>query len=599
MPGALTGRIVESARWGRGATPTPSRAGATGELWTAGTARWSSTRSPGAEAGRDTSRQRRPKGTPKSPSASLAAERARDGADFAPEVERRLRTAAGRRDTRISPTSTLDLELVHAVPACGDRRLRGPCRAARSSPTASWPRSPAFRARRGQPAPVCATNRFWLLVPCHRVVGATGLGGYGASGTALKQRLLELEGSPGCRSLRSSGTSSPRSPPARRCDRVAELSALFHTAGSAHLRGRGESPSTSTWPARAWLGVRSRSSATSASARRSAPIASAPSTGPRATSSTSPATRAALEPAARGGRARLRAASARAPPKPRRRAGCCRGAYLRGALLGAGSFSGPRSPHLEIRTASLEGAALPAVDRRQAGRHRHRVIDRPSPRRRSTPRARTRSRGCCSPPAPTGRVLALRGAVRAGRDSRPREPPRQRGSRQPRPHEPRRAGAARRRAPPRGRRQPRRGCRIGCSEAGRLRLRHPTLSLAELARRADPPATKAGMHRRLSALRQLADRKRAWRFSLAKPMTERGGLDVTLPWAGPRSSGDGFRPRPSSRSGARFRGGGGRPRSSPSGPPVLHRPRVGSRRAEPGSAAALGPLAAPGSPGLG
>ena len=35
---------------------------------------------------------------------------------------------------------------------------------------------------------------------------------------------------------------------------------------------------------------------------------------------------------------------------------CCRGAYLRGALLGAGSLSGPRDPHLEIRTAEAEGA---------------------------------------------------------------------------------------------------------------------------------------------------------------------------------------------------------------------------------------------------
>ncbi len=35
---------------------------------------------------------------------------------------------------------------------------------------------------------------------------------------------------------------------------------------------------------------------------------------------------------------------------------CCRGAYLRGALLGAGSLSGPRGPHLEIRFASVDGA---------------------------------------------------------------------------------------------------------------------------------------------------------------------------------------------------------------------------------------------------
>src|SRR5213079_1344658 len=42
---------------------------------------------------------------------------------------------------------------------------------------------------------------------------------------------------------------------------------------------------------------------------------------------------------------------------PRRVVGrsCCRGAYLRGALLGAGSLSGPRDPHLELRTATVAG----------------------------------------------------------------------------------------------------------------------------------------------------------------------------------------------------------------------------------------------------
>jgi methylated-DNA-[protein]-cysteine S-methyltransferase len=40
----------------------------------------------------------------------------------------------------------------------------------------------------------CAHNRFALLVPCHRVVGAGGLGGYGATGLAVKRRLLALEG---------------------------------------------------------------------------------------------------------------------------------------------------------------------------------------------------------------------------------------------------------------------------------------------------------------------------------------------------------------------------------------------------------------------
>lgn len=40
----------------------------------------------------------------------------------------------------------------------------------------------------------CAHNRFPLVVPCHRVVSATGIGGYGASGVEVKRRLLELEG---------------------------------------------------------------------------------------------------------------------------------------------------------------------------------------------------------------------------------------------------------------------------------------------------------------------------------------------------------------------------------------------------------------------
>jgi methylated-DNA-[protein]-cysteine S-methyltransferase len=39
----------------------------------------------------------------------------------------------------------------------------------------------------------CAANRFALVVPCHRVVSAAGLGSYGSLGGAYKRRLLELE----------------------------------------------------------------------------------------------------------------------------------------------------------------------------------------------------------------------------------------------------------------------------------------------------------------------------------------------------------------------------------------------------------------------
>lgn len=40
----------------------------------------------------------------------------------------------------------------------------------------------------------CAGNRFPLVVPCHRVVGADGIGGFGSLGIEYKRRLLALEG---------------------------------------------------------------------------------------------------------------------------------------------------------------------------------------------------------------------------------------------------------------------------------------------------------------------------------------------------------------------------------------------------------------------
>ena len=39
----------------------------------------------------------------------------------------------------------------------------------------------------------CAQNRLAIFIPCHRVVAADGLGGYGSLGSSYKQRLLALE----------------------------------------------------------------------------------------------------------------------------------------------------------------------------------------------------------------------------------------------------------------------------------------------------------------------------------------------------------------------------------------------------------------------
>jgi methylated-DNA-[protein]-cysteine S-methyltransferase len=53
----------------------------------------------------------------------------------------------------------------------------------------------AGRPRAPRPAgALCAANPCTLILPCHRVVAADGIGGYGRSGVALKRRLLAIEG---------------------------------------------------------------------------------------------------------------------------------------------------------------------------------------------------------------------------------------------------------------------------------------------------------------------------------------------------------------------------------------------------------------------
>ena len=40
----------------------------------------------------------------------------------------------------------------------------------------------------------CSHNRLPLIFPCHRVVAAGGIGGYGSLGPEYKRQMLELEG---------------------------------------------------------------------------------------------------------------------------------------------------------------------------------------------------------------------------------------------------------------------------------------------------------------------------------------------------------------------------------------------------------------------
>ncbi len=140
------------------------------------------------------------------------------------------------------------------------------------------------------------------------------------------------------------------------CDRLAELSGLFHVAGSVHLRGRGEVAlhldlASSAVARRAFALLRAfdvdseirtyQQHAFDRPTRYQLHVDGSPH---------------AYETLHRAG---VLAGSHRPLERPPQRVlarRCCRGAYLRGALLGAGSLSGPRDPHLEIRTAEAEGA---------------------------------------------------------------------------------------------------------------------------------------------------------------------------------------------------------------------------------------------------
>ena len=289
--------------------------------------------------------------------------------------------------------------------------------------------------------------------------------------------------------------------PTRDCDRLAELSALFHTAGSVHLRGRGEiavhldlaGPAVAR---RAFallreLGVHSeirtyRQRAFAKATRYQLHIAG---------------DEAATGLLREAGVLDQRSRPLEHPPKRVVARSCCRRAYLRGALLGAGSLSGPGSPHLEMRTASVEGAGFLRRIAAAEGVALN-VVDR---RRHAAAYAKGAEaiEGTLLAAGAGDAVLAFeeRSVVaglraQANRLANADHANLVRTSRAAQEQ----LEAVRRLAAD--------GTLAGLpdrlAEAGRLRLRHPTLPLAELARRADPPASKAGMHRRLRKLQDLA-----------------------------------------------------------------------------------------------
>jgi DNA-binding protein WhiA len=287
--------------------------------------------------------------------------------------------------------------------------------------------------------------------------------------------------------------------PERECDRLAELSGLAHTAGSLHLRGRGEiglhfdlaSPAAAR---RAFsllreLGVTSeiRTYQRHAFGRETRYQLHVEGEG------------RALEVLRDAG---VGSAALDRPPKRVVGRACCRAAYLRGALLGGGTLSGPRAPHLEVRSASREGAEFVAEIAERAG-VRLQVLDKGR-------HAVAYAKGS-GPIADALAAVGARDAVLAFEEQGVMGATKARANRLAN------ADHANLVRTSRAAQEQIRAVRLlerrgglgslppKLAEVARLRLRYPALSLRELAARCSPPATKSTVQRRLSRLVQLAE----------------------------------------------------------------------------------------------
>jgi DNA-binding protein WhiA len=285
------------------------------------------------------------------------------------------------------------------------------------------------------------------------------------------------------------------------CDRLAELSGLFHSAGSVHLKGRGEvavhlDVADSAVARRAFSLLRGFGVASEIRTYRRRSFDG----GTRYQLHVEGDERA-LQVLHEAGVLSSRLSPLDHPPRRVVARSCCRAAYLRGALLGGGSLSGPRSPHLEIRTAGIEGASFMARIAAEEG-GRLGVLDR---KRHAVAYAKGMEA--------IADVLALAGAsqavlvfeeraVIAGTRSRANRLANAdhanlvRTSRAA--HEQLRAVRLLRRSGELAKLPTR------LQEIAELRERHPTLPLRELALKCRPPATKAAAHRRLRKLQEIA-----------------------------------------------------------------------------------------------
>jgi cell division protein WhiA len=290
--------------------------------------------------------------------------------------------------------------------------------------------------------------------------------------------------------------------PARGCCRLAEVSALFHSAGSVHLLGRGRIALhldlvSSGVARRAFsllreLGIDSeirtyRRRAFDRATRYQLHV---------------PGKDNALTTLVEAGVLDPRHAPLERPPRRVVGRGCCRGAYLRGAMLGGGSLSGPRDLHLELRTTSLEGAgflrAVAAADGAKVGvldRGRHAV---------AYAKGADAIEALLASAGASDAVLAFeeRSVLAATRADANRLANADHANlvRTSRAAQAQLSALRELQAAGELEKLPAR-----LHEVAHLRLRHPTLSLRELAAKCDPPSTKASVHRRLRKLQELAE----------------------------------------------------------------------------------------------
>jgi cell division protein WhiA len=289
--------------------------------------------------------------------------------------------------------------------------------------------------------------------------------------------------------------------PTRECDVLAELSGLTHSAGALHLLGGRKI-------------ALHLDLASSAAARRGFTllrrfgIESEIRTYSRR--AFDKATRYQLHVAGTGhalqvlheaGVVTSRLAPLETPPQRVVSRACCRAAYLRGALLGSGSLSGPRAPHLEIRFATVESARFAAslaaredVELSILDRGRH---------------AAAYAKGAET----IAGALALAGASDLALVFEERAVVADTRSRANRLANADHANLVRTSRAAHVQIEAVRRLRLDgrldrlpspLREAARLRLRHPSLSLRELALECERPTSKAAVHRRLTKIVELA-----------------------------------------------------------------------------------------------